>query len=107
MDFFSPTSDVSSQREIYKHGNMCLLGLSLERALVINSTSFIFFNNFACVNFYLYHLTNLVSMVGTTISPWIVTLDALEPFACNAPIQVLWTLLHTSDFKNAHIYPSF
>nr|CAD1831383.1 unnamed protein product [Ananas comosus var. bracteatus] len=24
---------------------------------------------------------------GTTISPWIVTLDALEPFACNAPIQ--------------------
>ncbi|KAE8689823.1 Fumarylacetoacetase [Hibiscus syriacus] len=24
---------------------------------------------------------------GTTISPWIVTLDALEPFACNAPKQ--------------------
>uniref|UniRef100_A0A6N2K543 Fumarylacetoacetase n=1 Tax=Salix viminalis TaxID=40686 RepID=A0A6N2K543_SALVM len=25
---------------------------------------------------------------GTTISPWIVTLDALEPFACNSPKQV-------------------
>ncbi|KAE8655733.1 Fumarylacetoacetase [Hibiscus syriacus] len=24
---------------------------------------------------------------GTTVSPWIVTLDALEPFACNAPKQ--------------------
>ncbi|KAF9679363.1 hypothetical protein SADUNF_Sadunf06G0007200 [Salix dunnii] len=24
---------------------------------------------------------------GTTISPWIVTLDALEPFACNSPKQ--------------------
>jgi fumarylacetoacetase len=24
---------------------------------------------------------------GTTISPWIVTLDALEPFACDAPKQ--------------------
>ncbi|XP_076950999.1 fumarylacetoacetase [Bidens hawaiensis] len=24
---------------------------------------------------------------GTTISPWIVTLDALEPFACDAPTQ--------------------
>ncbi|KAL8158702.1 hypothetical protein V2J09_000239 [Rumex salicifolius] len=24
---------------------------------------------------------------GTTISPWIVTLDALEPFACEAPTQ--------------------
>ncbi|PWA36687.1 fumarylacetoacetase [Artemisia annua] len=25
---------------------------------------------------------------GTTISPWIVTLDALEPFACDAPKQI-------------------
>ncbi|KAI3771959.1 hypothetical protein L6452_03131 [Arctium lappa] len=25
---------------------------------------------------------------GTTISPWIVTLDALEPFACDAPNQI-------------------
>ncbi|RWR96023.1 fumarylacetoacetase-like protein [Cinnamomum micranthum f. kanehirae] len=25
---------------------------------------------------------------GTTLSPWIVTLDALEPFACDAPKQV-------------------
>jgi len=25
---------------------------------------------------------------GTTISPWIVTLEALEPFACEAPKQV-------------------
>ncbi|MQL41704.1 fumarylacetoacetase, partial [Escherichia coli] len=24
---------------------------------------------------------------GTTISPWIVTLEALEPFACEAPKQ--------------------
>ncbi|XP_027184696.1 fumarylacetoacetase [Coffea eugenioides] len=24
---------------------------------------------------------------GTTVSPWIVTLDALEPFSCDAPIQ--------------------
>jgi hypothetical protein len=28
-------------------------------------------------------------ILGTTISPWIVTLDALEPFACQAPTQVL------------------
>ncbi|KAJ9548443.1 hypothetical protein OSB04_020986 [Centaurea solstitialis] len=25
---------------------------------------------------------------GTTMSPWIVTLDALEPFACDAPNQI-------------------
>ncbi|XP_071725146.1 fumarylacetoacetase [Rutidosis leptorrhynchoides] len=25
---------------------------------------------------------------GTTVSPWIVTLDALEPFACDAPTQI-------------------
>jgi hypothetical protein len=29
-----------------------------------------------------------VIVLGTTISPWIVTLDALEPFACDAPEQV-------------------
>ncbi|GFZ02108.1 fumarylacetoacetase [Actinidia rufa] len=27
---------------------------------------------------------------GTTISPWIVTLDALEPFACGAPKQATY-----------------
>lgn len=27
-------------------------------------------------------------VVGTTVSPWIVTLDALEPFGCQAPKQV-------------------
>lgn len=26
--------------------------------------------------------------LGTTISPWIVTLDALKPFTCEAPKQV-------------------
>lgn len=26
--------------------------------------------------------------LGTTLSPWIVTLDALEAFACDAPKQV-------------------
>lgn len=25
---------------------------------------------------------------GTTISPWVVTLDSLEPFLVNGPIQV-------------------
>jgi hypothetical protein len=25
---------------------------------------------------------------GTTVSPWIVTLDALKPFMCDAPKQV-------------------
>ncbi|CAL5390340.1 unnamed protein product [Camellia sinensis] len=40
--------------EIFRLGNMCLLGL------------FSF---------------------GTTVSPWIVTLDALEPFVCDAPKQ--------------------
>ena len=28
---------------------------------------------------------------GTVISPWIVTLDALEPFLVPGPIQVSWT----------------
>ena len=27
---------------------------------------------------------------GTVISPWIVTLDALEQFAVNGPVQVCW-----------------
>ena len=27
---------------------------------------------------------------GTTISPWVVTLDALEPFLVNGPIQVIF-----------------
>jgi len=31
--------------------------------------------------------------IATTISPWIVTLDALEPFACEAPKQVTGFLL--------------
>lgn len=31
---------------------------------------------------------SFVMFLGTTISPWIVTLDALEPFACDAPNQV-------------------
>ncbi|XP_057997681.1 fumarylacetoacetase-like isoform X4 [Hevea brasiliensis] len=37
------------------------------------------------------HIFGLVLMndwSGTTISPWIVTLDALQPFACDAPKQV-------------------
>lgn len=34
------------------------------------------------------NLPFLSSFLGTTISPWIVTLDALEPFACDAPKQV-------------------
>ncbi|KAJ6408572.1 hypothetical protein OIU84_011825 [Salix udensis] len=43
--------------EIFKHGNTCLSGPFLGKSF------------------------------GTTISPWIVTLDALEPFACNSPKQ--------------------
>lgn len=31
-----------------------------------------------------------VIFLGTTVSPWIVTLDALEPFACDAPKQVAY-----------------
>ena len=27
---------------------------------------------------------------GTTISPWIVSLEALEPFALPGPVQVRW-----------------
>ncbi|PHT30860.1 hypothetical protein CQW23_27197 [Capsicum baccatum] len=30
-------------------------------------------------------MLNEITCKGTTISPWIVTLDALEPFACEAP----------------------
>lgn len=40
---------------------------------------------------------------GTTISPWIVTLEALEPFLCDAPKQVVThiCIMHT------HIIQSF
>lgn len=34
-----------------------------------------------------------VFLKGTTISPWIVTLDALQPFACDAPQQVTYPFL--------------
>ncbi|XP_057471124.1 fumarylacetoacetase-like [Actinidia eriantha] len=34
---------------------------------------------------------------GTTISPWIVTLDALEPFACGAPKQDLKPLPYLAE----------
>lgn len=33
-------------------------------------------------------ITFFPDLSGTTVSPWIVTLDALEPFACDAPKQV-------------------
>ncbi|XP_043816434.1 fumarylacetoacetase isoform X2 [Manihot esculenta] len=47
---------------------------------------------------------------GTTISPWIVTLDALEPYACDAPKQVQIKpagqedscLVTRSNFKNLY-----
>ncbi|XP_059663321.1 fumarylacetoacetase [Cornus florida] len=34
---------------------------------------------------------------GTTISPWIVTLDALEPFACDAPKQSPYPLPYLAE----------
>ena len=37
----------------------------------------------------------VLCFLGTTVSPWIVTLDALEPFACDAPKQVAYHLNHT------------
>ena len=30
----------------------------------------------------------LAKNLGTSISPWIVTMDALKPFVCNNPVQV-------------------
>lgn len=38
---------------------------------------------------------------GTTISPWIVTLDALEPFASDTPEQVL-SFAHDSISRHAN-----
>ncbi|PRQ44884.1 putative fumarylacetoacetase [Rosa chinensis] len=41
------------------------------------------------------HIFGLVLMngwIGTTISTWIVTLEALEPFSCDPPKKVIWTL---------------
>ncbi|OVA10068.1 Fumarylacetoacetase [Macleaya cordata] len=37
---------------------------------------------------------------GTTISPWIVTLDALEPFACDAPKQEPHPLPYLTEKKS-------
>ncbi|MCL7032831.1 hypothetical protein MKW94_022786, partial [Papaver nudicaule] len=37
---------------------------------------------------------------GTTISPWIVTLDALEPFACDAPKQEPHPLPYLAEKKS-------
>ncbi|XP_077217209.1 fumarylacetoacetase [Tasmannia lanceolata] len=37
---------------------------------------------------------------GTTISPWIVTLDALEPFACDAPKQEPHPLEYLAERKS-------
>ncbi|KMZ65491.1 Fumarylacetoacetase [Zostera marina] len=37
---------------------------------------------------------------GTTISPWIVTLDALEPFSCDAPNQVPNPLPYLAESKH-------
>lgn len=37
---------------------------------------------------------------GTTISPWIVTLDALEPFACDAPTQDPHPLPYLAEKKS-------
>lgn len=36
----------------------------------------------------------LAKNFGTTISPWVVTMDALMPFACKNPVQVKynWSL---------------
>lgn len=39
---------------------------------------------------------------GTTISPWIVTLDALEPFACNAPKQEPEPLPYLTENKHVN-----
>jgi hypothetical protein len=36
----------------------------------------------------IYWLISSIFSLGTTISPWIVTLDALKPFTCEAPKQV-------------------
>lgn len=37
---------------------------------------------------------------GTTISPWIVTLDALEPFSCQAPKQDPQPLPYLAENNN-------
>ena len=41
-----------------------------------------------CMYDYLPHLELFGLSAGTTISPWIVTMEALEPFICEAPEQV-------------------
>lgn len=40
------------------------------------------------MHYYLPHLELFGLSAGTTISPWIVTMEALEPFICEAPEQV-------------------
>ncbi|RKP24311.1 fumarylacetoacetate hydrolase [Syncephalis pseudoplumigaleata] len=38
---------------------------------------------------------------GTTISPWVVTMDALEPFRCSPPVQDPKPLSYLCDDKNS------
>lgn len=94
------------QLEIFRHGNMFLSGLSLEKVLVRTRKLIVEFLAFYKVNLWysehsvsadvfihlsLHSRTDIANVctTGTTISPWIVTLEALEPFSCDAPVQVL------------------
>lgn len=43
-------------------------------------------------------------MTGTTISPWVVTMEALEPFICKAPEQVSGTVKYSKVISDASIF---